>query len=710
MHYNVMVSCPRGVESLLLEECQEMGLADIRLTSSGVRASGGLEAIYRLVLHTRLANRVYIPLLKARVSDGASIYQACINYDWSQWIEEPKTLWINFHGTNQHIKNTMYGAQCIKDAIVDSYRNQNKMRPSVDKNQPMLSIHTHLKRDEMTISLDLIGKSLHQRAYRKHAGQAPMKENLAAAILLRSGWHHQMAKDSVLLDPCCGSGTLLIEALLMMLDMAPGLLHDGFSFMHFKNHDEELWNTLVNEAQLRVEQAKKTFKGKFIGVDKHNSMIQQACQNLTALGLEEYISFQACDVQDLSIESQWRERPGFIITNPPYGHRLGENLKLQGLYQSIGDLIVHQCQNWTLGVLTTDPLLAKSTGLVYDRRYQFYNGPLECHLYLFNTSTMKRSQAMEKELSNAEEVLFNRLTKNKKRLSKWLSKNNIQCYRLYDADIPEYAVAIDVYEDYIHVQEYLAPKTISPQAAQKRMMEVYRVLLKFFATDEDKISIKQRSRQRGKAQYTKSNHPSLAVNVHEGRATFKVELGHYLDTGLFLDHRWIRQKIYSQAKGMRFLNLFCYTATASVHAALGGAETTYSVDLSKTYIEWSKENFRLNKIPLRQHHFIQEDCFSFLKKNKQRFDMIFLDPPTFSNSKRMQGTLDIQRDHPALIRLAMRSLSPQGVLYFSNNFQKFKIDPQVGESFAVKDISSMSIQDDFKRRPNIHCLFEIRHQ
>jgi 23S rRNA (guanine2445-N2)-methyltransferase / 23S rRNA (guanine2069-N7)-methyltransferase len=313
---------------------------------------------------------------------------------------------------------------------------------------------------------------------------------------------------------------------------------------------------------------------------------------------------------------------------------------------------------------------------------------------------------MGSTLSSNAQMLLNRLEKNHNHLQKWAKKKHISCYRVYDADLPEYAYAIDLYNDYAVLQEYAAPSSIPVHKAEKRSLEVMQIVPRALGLDPGKLVVKKRKQQKGSDQYQKMDQTRHTMIVSEGQAKFKVNLYDYLDTGLFLDHRPMRLRFAELKPGTRFLNCFCYTASASVHAALAGALTT-NVDLSNTYLRWAEDNFRLNHLDLSKHQFIQFDCREWMKITRDRFDVIFLDPPSFSNSKRMTDTLDIQRDHVSLVNAAMRLLNPDGVLYLSTNFRQFKLDPQLEEKYAVVDISSQTIDQDFKRNNKIHHCFKI---
>ena len=304
----------------------------------------------------------------------------------------------------------------------------------------------------------------------------------------------------------------------------------------------------------------------------------------------------------------------------------------------------------------------------------------------------------------------NRLRKNKKILEKWAAAKNIDCYRLYDADIPEYAVAIDRYANWVQITEYAPPKTIDTLKAHRRLQAIYKAVPQVLEIPNDFLAIKLRARQKGTSQYQKHAQTQHFEIVKEGKVLVRVNLWDYLDTGLFLDHRPIRFKIGEWANGKRFLNLFCYTAVASVHAAAGGAANTTSVDMSATYIEWAKRNFALNGLQGPQYQFIQDDCLRWLEHARGEYDLVFLDPPTFSNSKRMEDTLDVQRDHVWLIKNAVRVLALGGTLVFSTNLRRFKLDNFIYENYHVEDYTKKSLDKDFERNQRIHQCFLIRKQ
>lgn len=699
MNYSIFVSCPRGLEYLLEEELKALGLHVTRVSPQGVYGEASLQIIYTLCLWTRIANRIQLILFSGHAANEQAMHQLCTEFHWQTVFTHDKTIAIEFHGASEQIRNTMYGAQVVKDGIVDHFRRLNGSRPSVDKENPQIRIHAHLKNEILTVSFDLTGFSLHQRGYRRKAGLAPLKENVAAAMLIRAKWPELAAEGYGLHDPFCGAGTLVIEAAMMAAHIAPGLLRHDQSLQYWAQHQSSLWEKLRAHALQQV----KPLAVKLLGTDADNKAIAIAHSNAEAAGVLPMVEFKVSAIN----ECQASVPQGLVICNPPYGERLGETTQLVPVYQQLGTTLHRYYQGWNAAVLTSNPVLAKALGLRASKQYALYNGQLECKLYCFNITAENELKGTESStLTPNAQMLLNRLEKNRNHLQKWARKNHITCYRVYDADLPEYAYAIDIYNDYVVLQEYAAPASIPIHKAEKRSLEVMQVVPRALGISSDHLVVKQRKQQKGTSQYQKLDKTHHNMIVAEGRAKLKVNLYDYLDTGLFLDHRPLRLRFGELKPGTRFLNCFCYTASASVHAALAGA-LTINVDLSNTYLLWAEDNFRLNHLDLAMHQFIQYDCREWLKITRDRFDVIFLDPPSFSNSKRMTDTLDIQRDHISLINSAMRLLNPNGVLYFSTNFRQFKLDPVLKEKYSIQDISNQTIDQDFKRNHKIHQCYKI---
>ena len=305
-------------------------------------------------------------------------------------------------------------------------------------------------------------------------------------------------------------------------------------------------------------------------------------------------------------------------------------------------------------------------------------------------------------------MIRNRLEKNLKKLQPWSEKNSIEAYRLYDRDIPEYPFIVDRYKNHFVVYD----KSEEIDKDKEHLPLLTDALQELFKIPVSQIIVKRRQKQKGNDQYQKLDQKNEKIIVKENGVEVLVNLWDYLDTGLFLDHRPMRYQFLKKSKGLRFLNLFCYTGVASVMAAKGGA-TTYSVDMSKNYLEWARENFKLNDLSVKDNYFIEEDVLQFLDQAvdwpdfKGSFDVIFLDPPTFSNSKSMRTDFDVERDQEALIAKVIKLLKPDGILYFSTNKRNFKMAPSLTQLYRVKNITRDSIPVDIHDHKIHHC-FEIK--
>lgn len=709
-------TCPKGIEELLAEEIAALGGDVTKTTVAGVHFTAPLEVAYRACLWSRLANRIILCLAREEsIVHPEALKTATQGIEWAKHLNPGASLAVDFHGQSEHIRHTRFGAQTVKDGIVDALRSAGRERPSIELRQPDLRIYAHLHRGRLTLGIDLAGASLHQRGYRRELGHAPLKENLAAALLVRADWPARAKRGEPLVDPLCGSGTLVIEAAMMAADIAPGLNRQRFGFQGWAGHDEAMWRELKREADARASLGRRRTKSRLYGFDQSPQALSAAKANAMRAGIPALIDFRGASLAQLTRPSD-AKGPGLIITNPPYGERIGELPELVPLYSALGERARREFVGWRLALFTGNPDLGHRTGLRADKQYAFKNGPLDCKLLMIGVpdSTPKALSSNEDDgwvaRSVGAQMFANRLEKNLKRLKKWLKRSGESCYRVYDADMPEYALAVDVYADRVHVQEYTAPKTVNAAQAQRRLMDALSVIPEVLGARPEHIHLKQRERQAGKAQYQKRDSSGERFQVREGKALLWVNLRDYLDTGLFLDHRPVRRMIGEMASGKRFLNLFCYTGSATVQAALGGASDSVSVDLSNTYLEWARDNLALNRLDPSRHRVVREDCFRWLETAGSEFDLIFLDPPTFSNSKKMDDTLDIQRDHPRLLELAMARLAPDGTLVFSNNQRRFRLDEQVSRGYAVEDISAKTFDPDFQRRPDLHHCFLIRHR
>ncbi|MBL4910027.1 MAG: bifunctional 23S rRNA (guanine(2069)-N(7))-methyltransferase RlmK/23S rRNA (guanine(2445)-N(2))-methyltransferase RlmL [Alteromonadaceae bacterium] len=704
--YQFLALTSIGVEVLLSDEIKALGAEQVVQKPDGVHFTASLELGYRICLWSRFATRIMLKLAPEVTAESKeALYDAAKEINWTEHFTNESTFAVDFVGKSQAIRNTQFGGLTVKDAIVDGFREQGLERPSVTKDYPDIRIQARLLKLKVTFYLDFSGRSLFQRGYRQHSGAAPLKEHLAAALVKRSGWLNDISKP--LVDPMCGSGTLLIEAVSMAAKVAPALERINWGFNAWLLHDETLWLQVLTQAQEDSQQGLATLKCKVHGVDIDSRVLKTAEQNVRHAGFGQYIDFKCRDINKLT---NTFEHSGTILFNPPYGERIGELPELVENFVLLGQILKAQFIDWRVAIFTANVELLTLLKLATSKRYKLKNGPLDCQLALYDISEKQAQSSNEKsEFAEQHSDFANRLKKNIKNLKGWLKAENIECYRVYDADIPEFNVAVDVYGEYVVIQEYAAPKNIEEEKTVKRLQEVIYWTPKILNITPDKVSLKTRAKKKGKDQYQRLNQSRQALIVHEHGAKLKVNLWDYLDTGLFLDHRKTRQIVAKKAKNKTLLNLFAYTGSVSLQAALHGASSVVTVDMSKTYLEWTQDNFELNNLRGHQYQFVQADCLTWLKRNRTQYDVVFIDPPTFSNSKRMEDSFDVQRDHVVLITDALPSVAEQGELIFTNNKRGFKMDFEAMEQLGlqVKELTAMTKDKDFARNKHIHNSWQI---
>ena len=693
-------AAPKGFEFSLAQELQALGASDVKESVAGVYFAADLTVAYRVVMWSRLASRIVLILFQGKVTSQEDLYEESMTIDWPSHFDERTTFAVDFTGTNKWLNNTQFGALKIKDAIVDYFREEGHRRPTVDKQAPEIRINAHLKRDHITIGVNFSGNSMHQRGYRTQTGQAPIKENLACALLMRSQWHDHKP---TLMDPFCGSGTLLIEAALWAADVAPALSRERFGFDFWRGHQDALWQAVVEDAHARAERGLQDCSKRFYGSDQSGHMIRIAKDNATRAGVGHLIEFTCQDALDVMPKAD----QGLLLSNPPFGQRLGEYHQLLHLFYHFGLHLKQHFGGWRVSLLSSDPEVLSALRLKFDKQLQLYNGSLECVLRLYD---VRQPEAGYTPPPLAPDFV-NRLKKNVKQVRKWAKQQGIDCYRVYDADLPDYNVAIDCYQDFVVIQEYQAPPSVPQATAEKRLTDVLLAVPDILDCHAEQMVVKQRRKQKGKSQYQQQDEDDLQLVVEEYGARFKVNLTQYLDTGLFLDHRLTRKMVGEKSKGKDVLNLFAYTGTASVHAALGGAKSVTTVDMSKTYLRWASENFELNQLFSWQYKFVHADCLQWFAEATGQYDLIFVDPPTFSNSKRMEQTFDVQRDHVQLLGQLKDRLRQGGEIIFSNNKRQFKMDHDAlaAQGLHAKNIDKQTLPLDFKRHADIHNCWVITH-
>jgi len=768
-----------GLEWILARELEAVGAQDLRIGRRTIEFSATpgseKETLYRAVLESRTAIRVLEPLGRFRVESPESLYRAMQEVDWTEQLKTSDTLRVDAAIHDTFLTHSLYAAQIVKDAVVDQLRTPSGKRPSVQLRGATLRLALHLVGDVATVFRDAAGRSLHQRGWRMGEVEAPLSEVLAAGILAIAGWR----PGEPLLDPMCGSGTLVIEAATVAAGMAPGLWRarrKGHGFFRFRDCDRQLAARLVQELEARVHEP----EGSFQASDLDPKAVEAARACAEAAGVAGHIM-----IEQKHFEQAGPLAPtGLVVTNPPYGERLALP-RAGALFRRIGDWLVQQCGGWRAAIIAPDTPAAGHLGLRPSHRIPLMNGPIACRLLEVeireksprhpspvegqgqNSANSDAAAASQDRLKLDEHGSFRpeedrpaaqphgersprgdfcrpgadgangpdhpkrgpgrpsarttddqigdfcrRLAKRFKHLSKWARRQGIEAFRVYDRDIPEIPLVIDLYDGWLHAAEYERPHErteIEHDVWLDKMIEAAAVEL---GVPLQQTFLKVRKRQLAGGQYEKVGEREALIVLKEGGLEFEVNLSDYLDTGLFLDHRQTRAMVRAEAQGKRFLNLFCYTGSFSVYAAAGGAVETTSVDLSNTYLDWTRTNLSRNGFKdAGRHRIVRDESRAFLEHRAKRgeppFDLVVCDPPTFSRSAKSETPWDVERDHAELLQLVAQNLSPGGVVYFSTNFRRFHLAAEeLSTRYAIREITNRTIPEDF-RNERIHRAWRL---
>ncbi len=740
--HDYFVTCATGIEPMLADELRAMRTHSVRPQRAGVLCKGTTKDAYRICLWSRLASRVLYSLGDVNASSAETLYEAIKAMPWEDHLSANGTFIIQTTGTNDSLRNTQFTNVKIKDAIADRFRELFDRRPSIDTVTPDIVINVLVRDNKARLSLDLSGEPLHRRGYRQEGLQvaAPMKETLAAAMLMVAEWPRIANEGGAFVDFMCGSATLPLEATLMAADIAPGLLRKRWGFTKWKKHDEEAWEALLDEARNRRKEGLKTLPP-ILGSDFDARAIDIARRCVRRAQLDPYISLQRLDMR--AALPPVDETKGLVALNPPYGERLASTDEVCEIYKDIAEVVRKRFMGWELAVITPDVRLSNCLEMIPKREKELYNGRILSPVRVYEVGEAqevaapvvndqfgqlkqhpeafggKGEHVIAPKFEIDTEAIENRLEKMYKHFEKWARKTGVTCYRVYDADLPDFNCAIELYQGagpsagrtWVRIAEYMAPSEVDPRLASARMEALKDLCVKIFEVPEQDVILKQRKRQRGKEQYFANVEEGPIVGiVSENDLKFEVNMNQYLDTGIFLDHRDVRKLIYDRIADKTFLNLFAYTGVVSVYAASGGAKATTTVDMSKTYLDIARRNMQRNELMSEHDRFIQKDVLTWIDEARQqdeRYDVIFCDPPTFSNSKRMDDTWDVQRDHVELIKKLGDLLAADGEIIFSCNKRSFSLEKDAleHEGFIIKDITKMTMPRDFEKNPRIHCCY-----
>ncbi len=704
--YNFVATCGAGLENMVKEEILSFGGDEPVTTPGAVRwQATGLASAYRACLWSRFSSKILLEMAQFEAATPEVLYDEVGKIDWGKHFSGNTTFAVHCTLVNAELTHSHYASLKVKDAVVDQFRDRTGERPDVDVRKPGIRINLHVEETAATLALDLSGDSLHRRGYRTGTGEAPLKETLAAVIAHLSGVRADMSADLCLLDPMCGSGTLLIEAALIIGDSAPGLLRDNFGFMYWHGHNVKMWEKLVAEALDREDELTENPWPSLIGYDADPKVVAVARKNIINAGLSDRITIKQRQLNHL----QPPAAKGILLSNPPYGERLAEKEAVKYLYRALGRIFRHNFSGWQLGLFTANPDLADMLGVSWLERHRLYNGPIKCRLF---TAVSPGGTEPDPHVWNVGETdsalpaedFSNRLIKNCQTLLPWAEKNKITCFRIYDADLPEFNIAVDIYEQWVHVREYAPPATVAPEEAEERFSQALQVIRHLLAVPHSNLFVKtgrkqERKEQRSREGEQQSSGQAKLYEVHERDCRFLVNFTDYQDTGLALDGRKIREMLAELADGRTFLNLFGGIGAETVCAAMGGAVSTKTVDRSEKNLIQAQANLCVNGLGGSLHQFKEADPVQWLRSCREYYSVIFIAP-----------SFDIQRDHVELLRLAMQRLTQDGVLVLLTGSNTFTLDAALTEEFDVKDITNQIVPEDFKGGENTRACWRFRHR
>ena len=734
-----VATCPKGFERLLADELARLGMPQVRPLAGQVSFGGALTDAYRACLWSRCASRVLLVLARVGAGDADELYEGVSGVDWESHLAPGATLAVDAHGTNAKLRNTQFVALRTKDAIVDRLVSVRGARPMVDTVRADVTVSVRLSSQRATLAIDLAGEPLFRRGYASRADGrlASLRPDYAAALLAAGGWDDLVrSEDARLAALWPGQGSVLVEAAFAALDRAPGLLRTRWGFAGWAGHDADAWRDLLAEADERaaagagrpcslvacddrpgaVAACRQALRGAGIGVDVATRSVGDVPTDAALL---------ACDLSWVGEGELAVEATALSELSAVAGRRLvalsrdaAPDAALRSEPASVIEVIVGRDPATIRAYAPNDEVgPAASVGLPGGARASV--------------------------LVASSEQFARRLAKVARLRARWARREDVTCYRVYDADLPDYAVAIELYEGsetpgrWLTVSEYAAPRGVDPELARRRLLDVLSIAPRVLGVAPSDVSLRVRTRARGGSQYAgegsaagdaergrrsprRADRPRLPEGAHlvdEGGLTFEVNFSQRLDCGIFLDHRETRSRIremMKQTKGSkRFLNLFAYTGTATVYAADGGARHTTTVDLSRPSLEWARRNMARNGFTGPEHEFVQADVLAWVaeqRHTRNRWDLVFCDVPTFSNSARMRkSSFDVQRDHAELIIGVSRLLVRGGCAIFSCNLRTFRPDEDKLARAGVRltDISDETIPEDFSRNRRIHRAYLV---
>jgi len=732
----LVAACAFGLEALVKRELIALGYQPHVVQPGRVAFEGDWRDVCRANIALRVADRVLVEVHSFDAPDFDALFETVKAHDYSRFIPADAKFPVTGKTRLSQLTSLPAIQRSTKRAVVESMKHFHGTEQLPETGETY-KIEVALLKDVATITIDTTGNSLHKRGYRTLIGPAPIKETLAAAMVDLTVWKPERP----LLDPFCGTGTIPIEAALAGLKIAPGINRD-FASTRWAQISRKFWNDAVAEA-LDLQDNDSTLE--IEGFDSDAESLEMARYHAKLAGVEKQIKFEQRAFEDTLSDKQY----GCMVTNPPYGERLQQDQQsqLRALYQQF-PAVLQQLPTWSLFVITSMLDFEKIVQKKATRRRKLFNGRLECTYFQYlgprpprsgedkaldsdglQSETPAKPAAAASVTSTASvasdasvapvfaglqakdheqaEIFSRRLVKRARHLRRWPTRRGITCFRIYERDVPEIPLVVDRYDDALHITEYERPheRDLARHSAWLELMK--ETAAETLDVPLEKVHLKSRHKRSRGDQYEKLADAQQTQQVTENGLKFWVNLSDYVDTGLFLDHRVTRQMVRAQSDGKSVLNLFAYTGSFTVYAVAGGASKTTTVDLSKNYLQWAQRNLELNGLYRPEHEFIAQDCVEFVTeavdRGARKYDLVVIDPPTYSNSKRLDEDWNVQTGHAELLDAVGKLLNPGGVIYFSTNFRKFKLYQDQLSAFSIEEISKHTVPEDFRNRRIHRC-------
>jgi 23S rRNA (guanine2445-N2)-methyltransferase / 23S rRNA (guanine2069-N7)-methyltransferase len=686
-----------GLEGVLAEELTALGAQDVQQGRRMCSLRGDLGLLYRANVHCRTAVRILKPIHTFTAGGEQELYRGVGQVDWTAYLDADVTLAIDPVVHSPVFSNSLYAAQLAKDAIVDQIRAATGRRPSVDLADPDLRINLHIDHQRVTVYLDSSGDSLHKRGYRQGAGEAPINEVLAAGILRLSVWDGS----TPLADFMCGSGTFLIEAALAARSIAPGLIRGQFGYMRWKDFSQAAHESVLAEARRQV---RPNISFPIQGSDLDPRMISAAQENARQAGVAENIRWLVENFESVAAPAA----AGTLITNPPYDERM-KTASIEAVYRRIGDALKQHWAGHTAFIFSGNREAARHIGLRPSGRLRLFNGPIECRLLKFEMFAGQGVAVAKRPADghDARQAFANRLGRMARHWHRWARRQNVNAYRLYDRDIPEVPLAVDWYAGHVLITEYDRPHGRTQVEHRAWLETLVTLICETLAVPRKSVAVHWQSAT--SAGRREPKHETERVEVVEGPLLFEARLGPSSETGLQPDRRVLRGKLWNDAPGTRFLNLFARTGTATVAAAAGGAASTVSVEASRSLTAWAKRNLRLNEISGDLHRVVCQDPLEFVAQLNPaagpQFDLAVVEPPGF-DGKRREGVWNVQDGHVDLINRLLACMLPGGQIYLVTTFRRLTLRESLLRGASVREITRQTVPPDFRNK-KVHRSWSI---